>query len=58
MGQAEPRKLSGLIFLPAHISAFPAGATQRAHGRILSERAGIVQVMVTTFFKTRNPRKH
>ncbi len=34
------------------------GATKRAHGSIMAQKAEIAQVMMTTFFKTRNPRKH
>ena len=40
------------------IPTLPFRATQRAHGRILSQRAEIVQVMVTHIFKTQNPYKH
>jgi hypothetical protein len=38
--------------------ALPVGTAQRAHLRILAQRAEIVQAMVATFFITRNPRKH
>ena len=40
------------------IPAIPSGATERAHGRILAQRAEFVQVMVTIIFKTQNPCKH
>jgi hypothetical protein len=36
----------------------PFGATQRAHGSIMAQKAEIAQVMVASFFITRNPRKH
>jgi hypothetical protein len=38
--------------------AFPFGATKRAHCRIMAQKAEIVQVMMTTFFITRNLCKH
>jgi hypothetical protein len=38
--------------------AFPFGAAKHAHWGILAQKAENVQVMMTTFFITRNPRKH
>jgi hypothetical protein len=49
-----------LAFLPLPIIPMrtPFGAVKRAHCAILAQGAEFVQVMMTTFFATRNPCKH
>jgi hypothetical protein len=46
------------IPLPIIALASPFVATERAHWRMLSQRAEFVEAMMTPFFKTRNPCKH
>jgi hypothetical protein len=56
-GARRPAQRPGRSRSP-DIPTLQYGATKRAHWRILAQRAGFVQVMMTLFFKTRNPCKH
>jgi hypothetical protein len=47
-----------LTRLRPDIPKLPFGATERAHLKILAQRAESVQPMVGSFFQTRNPCKH
>ncbi len=56
-GASRPAQRPGRSRSP-DIPKLPFGATKRAHWRSLAQRAKFVQVMVETFFKTRNLCKH
>ena len=53
-GARRPAQRPGRSRSP-DVSRFLLGATQRAHWRILAQRAEFVQPMVGGFFQTRNP---